>query len=501
MDKCSFCDSDGLMLIPHSKCLTKPKHSFTYCGDCLDSKDGLPCPDCSEAPIPSPSASESKSEVPTNPEKEEAKIPASSSTPAPKPSKKPTKSRLEQEKKERLDFYYSEEHMKKEHLCSICNSKHTSLEFKSPKCRTGSHRMYICEDCPMVLSTCTICDKENIPKSQRPMRHKVIIFSYANALAWEPRIDDWDVTYINEPQSFIPDDFIFPQHAAAAQLCAYKYPAIMFGGYESDLAKTVQMSYFIHFAQNDTLIVRQGPLMNQPRFLHSFCCFFDKRTEVNNVYALGGQNNTPYKTWLSSCEMFSTETEQWKMIPSMPVKMSQFGSTYLNGCIYIFPGFTSYSQMSSDIYKFTEYTGIWEKVILTAVPPVDSVNVSMNIPCNSIPISFPEENKIYVLGGSDGNSVKNDMFCIDLERGVIQRRAPFAFPRASFVATKGENCIYIAFGFGSRMLCEQYDIKQDQWKNKKSYFEAIQIYGEYLDLDINDVEFVMNTHLLVSTPY
>lgn len=178
------------------------------------------------------------------------------------------------------------------------------------------------------------------------------------------------------------------------------------------------------------------------------------------VYVLGGYDGM-MNSFLSSCERYDLETNEWIPVSSMLIPKCAFGATTLaNRYIFTLGGYDGHDRLSA-IEKYDIQTDKW--ILL-------DVKLKMSL---SNSACFPyADNSIVILGGGYNNG-----FCLEVNQLNINTNQWKQLPsmsdgrdlRNKLVSINGN--VY-AIG-GNNFIAEKYSLKKGEWQELASYRDLV----------------------------
>lgn len=275
-----------------------------------------------------------------------------------------------------------------------------------------------------------------------------IIFLRDRALVFSFNEEKWiqaNITSTNKTSINLLDN-------ASSARDPYEKTAVYTGGYfeeEKGPIYGVSDAYLIQLQKNENLVAQCLPPMLEGRYCHSSA--FLKVNEKGKVYAFGGKRD---EKWLESGEVLDLSTQKWEKFASMRNRRAQFSSIVIGAKIYAFGGFEDFSTLAKipcEVYDSEKNE--WNEMKLSG--RFDRLNAATSV----LKIS---ENKVLLIGGSDGNVISDSSLLIDLDTGRVEEAACNIGSRASFHSFVANQSLYIFGGFGGfeehKELCEKFDV-------------------------------------------
>lgn len=185
--------------------------------------------------------------------------------------------------------------------------------------------------------------------------------------------------------------------------------------------------------------------------MHYRRCFTSSVAVGNDIYVIAGFDGTRR---LTSVERYSITTKQWTIMQELNTPRSDAAAVAHNGQIYIFGGYAGDSLNTGEIYDIK--TNTWHNIT--------SMNVKRS---GASAVSIPDENKILVIGGYNGNTRVATIEYYDPQTNTWSYGPPMSQERSNFATCVIDNKLYVIGGYtGSTTLrdVEIYDLKEKTWQ-------------------------------------
>eukprot|EP01095_Lingulamoeba_sp_RSL-Kostka_P009858 TRINITY_DN3433_c1_g2_i1.p1 TRINITY_DN3433_c1_g2~~TRINITY_DN3433_c1_g2_i1.p1 ORF type:complete len:368 (+),score=100.88 TRINITY_DN3433_c1_g2_i1:30-1106(+) len=173
------------------------------------------------------------------------------------------------------------------------------------------------------------------------------------------------------------------------------------------------------------------------------------------IYVIGGLGNSAH-TYLSSIEIYNTQTSTWSLGTPMPFPRNRHCCAAYNGSIYVIGGYTSQGKLCPrvDIYDIKNDT--WSE--FPQVLPTLRAEVSCAV-INDL---------IYVCGGYDGSHTLSVIEVLDPNKSIWANNSiSLRNGRSGHITLVGQNKLFIAGGyrtsFGRLSTVEYYDFSSQSW--------------------------------------
>jgi N-acetylneuraminic acid mutarotase len=200
--------------------------------------------------------------------------------------------------------------------------------------------------------------------------------------------------------------------------------------------------------------------------------FVASATLMDKIYAFGGRNA---QERLRSAEIYDPVLDVWGFLPQMTDVRSGAAGVAFNNKIYVIGGsYGNTNQIHTSVEIFNPATNEWSFGPSLQVPRTGAKAIAYN-------------DKIFVIGGYDGTRVLKTVEIYDplvspyfqlQDKQLLQERSIFA-------VTLTDDKIFIMGGYDGRRVIattEMYDDKDNEWKVSKSMKHA-RIGLETLTLD------------------
>ncbi|HNT33550.1 MAG TPA: kelch repeat-containing protein [bacterium] len=190
---------------------------------------------------------------------------------------------------------------------------------------------------------------------------------------------------------------------------------------------------------------------------------FDSVLIGSRIYVMGGVYRDEFRgdVFLSSCEVFDTNTGTWECLPDMNEARAAFRAVALNGKIYVMGGCNNLSEDLSSCEVFDPATGSW-----TMLASMNQARILFE--------SVVLDGNIYVLGGRTDRGSYSDALSTcevyDTNSNTWQALPEMRRPHDTFQAVVLNNRIY-ALG-GHSPYCEFFDPEDRSWTLISSMTQA-----------------------------
>ncbi|XP_057292705.1 kelch-like protein 18 [Hydractinia symbiolongicarpus] len=169
------------------------------------------------------------------------------------------------------------------------------------------------------------------------------------------------------------------------------------------------------------------------------------------IYIVGGLTSCGES--LSTVEKYDTISGKWIPVLPMAVRRSRVGVAILDNKLYAIGGFDGNVRLN-DVERYDSNTNSWKKIC------------PMNIRRSAVGAAVLG-NKIYVVGGYDGNSSLNSVECYDPEMNQWKFVASMSTLRSAAGVTALNGKLYCAGGHDGLTIfssVESYDSTLRQWR-------------------------------------
>ena len=179
------------------------------------------------------------------------------------------------------------------------------------------------------------------------------------------------------------------------------------------------------------------------------------------VYVLGGYD-TFSSNFLSTCEKFNPDKNDWTFIKNMNIAKCAFAVTAVNNKhIYTFGGYDGKERLNI-IEKYDLVSDVWS-----------IFNIKLPNPLSNGACFSPKSDQIFLLGGGYNNGFSLEVSSLDLEKKVwteLPNMSEGKDLRNKLVFHN--NCLY-AIG-GNNYKAERFSLVKNCWENLKSYANCYQ---------------------------
>lgn len=269
-------------------------------------------------------------------------------------------------------------------------------------------------------------------------KNKILIYNIEN--------DEWDMTQLP-----FDEKYEFNYYSSAVTLP--NGSIIITGGGVSNAVCQIYFSPSQNSKKHHFKVIHRES-MNQARKEHASVYL------QNGIYVLGGYNGIK-NSFLSSCERFDLETNQWSPISDMQVPKCAFGATTLsNRYIFTVGGYDGIVRLSV-IEKYDINTNKWTLL-----------NYEMKQPLSNSACFAYSDHSIMILGGGHNVGFSLEMSQFDVENydwKYFPSMADGKDLRNKVAVFNGE--VY-AMG-GNNYIAEKYSIKDNEWSLIPSYQDLI----------------------------
>jgi len=179
------------------------------------------------------------------------------------------------------------------------------------------------------------------------------------------------------------------------------------------------------------------------------------------VYVLGGYD-TFSSNFLSTCEKFNPDKNEWSFIKNMNIAKCAFAVTAVNNRhIFTFGGYDGKERLNI-IEKYDLVSDVWAIYEIKLPQPLS------NGACFS-----PKSDQIVLLGGGYNNGFSLEVLTLDLEKKVWTKMPNMS--EGKDLRNKlvyNNNCLF-AIG-GNNYKAEKFSLLKNGWENLKSYANCYQ---------------------------
>jgi len=264
--------------------------------------------------------------------------------------------------------------------------------------------------------------------------------------------DEWALTHLS-----FGEIHEFNYYSSAATLPNGNI--LITGGGISNAVYQISITSSPSYKSQPQVKITAKPSMHQSRKEHASVFLQD------SVYVLGGYDGM-MNSFLSSCERFDLETNEWVPVTNMLVPKCAFGATTLaNRYIFTLGGYDGNDRLNT-IEKYDKQTDKWT---------VLDVKLRQSL-SNSACFSH-SDNSIVILGGGYNNG-----FCLETNQLDINTNTWRQLPAMSDgrdlrnkIVSVGGNVYAIG---GNNCLAERFSLKKGEWNLLSSYKEY---YDDNLD--------------------
>lgn len=272
---------------------------------------------------------------------------------------------------------------------------------------------------------------------------KINFFGEKNKiLTYNIEKDEWDLHVM--PNNNIMNKFEFSYYSSATTLPNGKI--VITGGGISNAVYEISIPNF--------KIQLKKP-MKQTRKEHG-------SVYVNKaVYVLGGYD-TFSSNFLSTCEKFNPDKNEWTFIKNMNIAKCAFAVTAVNNkYIFTFGGYDGKERLNI-IEKYDLVSDIWSIYDIKLPQPLS------NGACFS-----PKSDQIVLLGGGYNNGFSLEVLSLDLEKKVWNKFPSMSEGKDLRNKLVFHNNAIFAVG-GNNYKAEKFSMIKNHWENLKSYANCYQ---------------------------
>ena len=179
-------------------------------------------------------------------------------------------------------------------------------------------------------------------------------------------------------------------------------------------------------------------------------CFTSAITLADELYVIAGFDGMRR---LNSVEKYSPVTNQWILLKSLNTPRSDAAAVVHNGTIYMFGGYAGDSLCSAELYDAQADT--WHHI--------------MQMQCKrsgASAISIPDDNKILVIGGYDGQSRVSSTEYYDPLSNTWINGPSMLKERSNFATCVIKDMLYVIGGYTGALTLknvEVFDLKKKTW--------------------------------------
>jgi len=152
------------------------------------------------------------------------------------------------------------------------------------------------------------------------------------------------------------------------------------------------------------------------------------------IYAMGGKPRFPQGQCLSSVEMYDPKVDQWRFMSSMPTCLALHNGVVHDNSVLVAGGQDEEGIVSNRFFQYHIETDHWTEIqrsLQTARAEFGMVLLN---------------DKVFVIGGTDGTTRINTMEVYDLLTGHWSYGADFPEERKSMATVVFDGCIYVCGG-------------------------------------------------------
>ena len=212
-----------------------------------------------------------------------------------------------------------------------------------------------------------------------------------------------------------------------------------------------------------------GPALNEFKLFNPHQIRWERRANLltgrcahvlqcvqDRIYAIGGKTGYPRGPCLDSVECYDEDTDSWSYMSPMPQGLCHHNAVVHGDKILVLGGLDLQSQACDTFLQYCTETDAWTSI----QPTMRTVRAEFGMAlCGD---------KLYVIGGSDGNMKMCSMEVFDLNTRRWVYGTDFPEDRKSMVTAVFGDCIYVCGG--TRTIISRYNLTQkvvetkDLWK-------------------------------------
>jgi hypothetical protein len=168
------------------------------------------------------------------------------------------------------------------------------------------------------------------------------------------------------------------------------------------------------------------------------------------VFVIGGKNDL---RWLNNVECFDSKTNNWIEVAPLSQPRVDFGAVLIDAFIFVVGGFAGdHILVKEAIERYDIAQNEWTPLVL---------KVSFPILASSLVLQRTKGTLI-ILGGSNGQEIKNSVFEVKIEDGTVVTHNDFAHSRIQGKAVGFDNKVFLIGGMKSEGKQEVFD--GNTWK-------------------------------------